>query len=189
MFSRLSDRFYAWTTGRRVLSVLAALALFMAVTLPLLSRIYPAADAMTSLDDPVFHTPAELFSIVDAWGADGRAYQLGFHLTWDLVFPVLGFLLVALSLSWLLRRGVGPASTLRRLNLLALGTAFDLLENLCLVSIIAVYPARPAALARLKTLFTTSKYGCMLLIGLAVVVGFVAAAINGFKVRDGAGDG
>ncbi len=189
MFSRLSDRFYAWTTGRRVLSVFAALALFMALTLPLLSRIYPAADEMTSLDDPVFYTPTEIYSIVDAWGADGRAYQLGFHLTWDLVFPVLGFLLVALSLSWLLRRGVRPGSHLRRLNLLALGTAFDLLENVCLVSMIAVHPARPAALAWLKMLFTMTKYGFVLLIGLAVVIGLGAAAMKGFRVQEGAGDG
>jgi hypothetical protein len=189
MLSKLSDRFYAWTTGRRVLSVFVVLVLFMALTLPLLSRVYPDADEMTSLDDPVLYTPAEIFLILDDWGADGRAYQLGFHLTCDLVFPVLGFLLVALSLSWLLWRAVRPGSNLRRLNLLALGTVFDLLENVCLVSMIAVYPARPAAFAWLKIFFTMSKYGFMLLIGLAVVIGFGAAVMKGFKVEDGMADG
>lgn len=183
MLSRISDRFHTWAKGWLVLSVFAALVVFMVITLPLLNRIHPAADEMASLDDPVFYTPEEAFSIVESWGDDGRTYQLWFHVTWDFIFPVLGFLLVGLSISWLLQRGFRPGSKLQRLNLLALGSLFDLLENISLVSMIVIYPARPGAIAWLKTIFTMSKYGFMISIILVVLMGLVAAAMNGFKVK------
>ena len=186
MLSKLSDHFHTWAKGRLILSVFAALVLFMVITLPLLSLIYPAADEMVSLDDPGFYTPEEAFSIMKSWGDGGRTYQLWFHLTWDLIFPILGFLFVGLSISWLLQRGFRPGSILQRLNLFALGSVFDLLENICLVSMIVVYPARPAVVAWLKTIFTMSKYGFMIAIILVVLVGLVAAAMNRFKVQEAA---
>lgn len=127
MLSRLSNRLHAWAKGWLILSVFAALVLFMAITLPLLSLIYPAGDEMVSLDDPVLYTPEEVFSIVESWGDGGRTYQLWLHLTWDLIVPILGFLFVGLSISWLLQRGFRPGSKLQKLNLLALGSVFDLL--------------------------------------------------------------
>lgn len=186
MLSKLSDHFHTWAKGRLILSIFAALVLFMVFTLPLLSLIYPAADEMTSLDNPVFYTPEEAFSIVESWNAGGRTYQLWFHLTWDFIFPILGFLFVGLSISWLLQRSFRPGSKLRRLNLFALGSVFDLLENICIVSMIVVYPARSAVVAWLKTIFTMSKYGFMISIILVVLVGLVAAAMNRFKVQEAA---
>jgi len=184
MLSRLSGNFHVRAKGRLILSVFTALVLFMVISLPLLSRIYPAADDLVSLDDPVFYTPEETFSIVESWDESGRTYQLWFHLTWDLIFPVLGFLLVGLSISWLLQRGFRPGSKLQSLNLLALGPIFDLLENICLVSMLVVYPAQPMVVAWLKAIFTITKYGFMILIILVVLIGFVAAAINRFRVQE-----
>jgi hypothetical protein len=186
VLSKLSDHFHTWAKGRLILSIFAALVLFMVITLPLLSLIYPAADEMISLDNPVFYTPEEAFSIVESWNAGGRTYQLWFHLTWDFIFPILGFFFVGLSISWLLQHSFRPGSKLRRLNLFALGSVFDLLENICIVSMIVVYPARPAVVAWLKTIFTMSKYGFMISIILVVLVGLVAAAMNRFKVQEAA---
>lgn len=184
MLSRLSARFHAWAKGWLILSVFAALVLFMAITLPLLSLIYPAADEMVSLDDPVFYTPEEVFSIVESWGDGGRTYQLWLHLTWDLIVPILGFLFVGLSVSWLLQRGFRPGSKLQKLNLLALGSVFDLLENICLMIMIVVYPVRPVAVAWLKTIFTMNKYGFAILIILLVLIGLIKAAMNRFEVQE-----
>jgi len=184
MLSRLSDHFHTWAKGRLILSVFAALVLFMVITLPLLGLIYPAADEMVSLDDPIFYTAEETFSIVESWDDGGRIYQLWFHLTWDFIFPILGFLFVGLSTSWLLQRGFRPGSKLQRLNLLALGSVFDLLENICLVSMIVVYPAQPVVVAWLKTIFTMSKYGFMISIILVVLIGLVTAAMNRFRVQE-----
>lgn len=184
MLSKLSDYFHARAKGRLILSVFAALVLFMAITLPLLSTIYPAADEMVSLDDPVFYTPEEVFSIVESWDDGGRTYQLWFHLTWDLIFPILGFFFVGLSISWLLQRGFRLWGKLQKLNLLALGPVFDLLENLCLAIIIAVYPDQPVAIAWMKTISTMTKYSFLILIILVVLISLVAAAMTRFKVQE-----
>jgi hypothetical protein len=183
MLSKFSDFFHAWAKGWLILSVFAALVLFMVITLPLLSLIYPAADEMVSLDDPVFYTPEEIFSIMESWGDGGRTYQLWLHLTWDVIFPILGFLFVGLFISWLLQRSFRSGSKLQKLNMLALGSVFDLLENICLISMMVVYPARPVVVAWLKTIFTTNKYGFAILIILLILTGLVKAAINGFKVQ------
>ena len=145
---KLSDRLHTQAKGRLILSIFAALVLFMVITLPLLSRIYPAADEMESLDDPVFYTPDEIFSTMESWGEDGRNYQLWLHLTWDLIFPIMGFLFISLFISWLLQRSFGPESKLQRLNLLALGSVFDLLENVCLIGLLLVSKVRGQLFAR-----------------------------------------
>ena len=137
---------------------------------------------MVSLDDPVFFEPEEIFSIVESWGDEGRNYELWFHLTWDLVFPILGFLFMGLFISWLLQRSFNPESRLQKLNLLALGSVFDLLENICLILIIAFYPIQPVVVAWLKTIFTIIKYGFELLDIPVILVGFIKAALNKFKV-------
>jgi hypothetical protein len=183
MLSRLSDRLHAWAKGWLILSVFATLVLFMAISLPLLNRIYPAANKMTSLDDPVFYTPERVFSIMESWGDGGRNYQMWFHLTWDFIVPILGFSFIGLSISWLLRRSFKPASRLQKLNLLALGSAFDLLENICLVSMLVVYPARFVAVAWLKTIFTMIKYSFAIPIILVMLVGLIKAGMNGFKIQ------
>jgi hypothetical protein len=156
----------------------------MAITLPLLSLLYPVENELVPLDDPVFYTSEEVFSIVESWGDGGRTYQLWLHLTWDLIVPILGFLLIGLFISWLLQRGFRTGSKLQKLNLLALAPIFDLLENICLVSIIVVYPARPVTIAWLKTIFTLSKYGIAILIVLLMLIGLIKAAMNRFKIQE-----
>ena len=183
MLSKLSDRFYTRTKGRLILAVFAAFLLFMGVTLPILSYLYPDQMNLESLDDPAFYTPDEIFSIVESWGAQGRTFQLWFHLSWDVVVPVLGFLCFGLSLSWLYIRAVQPGSILRRLNLFALASGFDLLENFSQAALIVAYPSRPAWIAWLKTIFTLSKYGFGVVIILLLLVGLFLAARNRFMVQ------
>jgi len=58
---------------------------------------------------------------------------------------------------------------------------FDLLENLCIVFLISVYPSQPASLAWTTTVMTTLKWlfaaGSILLI----LMGVFAAVRNGFR--------
>jgi hypothetical protein len=183
MLSKLSDIFYTRARGRLILAVFAAFVLFMGITLPLIPHFYPASSKMESLDAPVFYTPGEIFSILDSWGAEGRSYQRWFHLTWDVVVPVLSFLFIGLSLSWLLLRATQPGSGLRRLNSLALASGFDLLENFALAVLIVAYPSRPAWIAWLKSIFTLSKYGFGMVIILLILILLVKVGINRFKVQ------
>ena len=183
MLTRLSNFLHTRARGRLILALIAAFTLFMGISLPVLSSRFPDEMSLKSLDDPVFYTPGEVFSIIEAWGSPGQAFQLWLHLTWDVVVPVLGFFLFGLSLSWLYQRGARAGSLLRRLNLLALGSGFDLLENFSQAVLIVAYPARPGWIAWLKTLFTLGKYGFLVLIALALLIGLVLAGRNRFKVQ------
>ena len=138
---------------------------------------------MASLENPAIYPPDKIFSILESWGAEGRPYQVWFHLSWDIVVPVLGFLFFGLSLSWLFQRSIRPGSRLRKLNLIALASGFDLLENISLVALIAAYPSRPVWLAWLKNIFTLSKYGFGIVIILLLLIGMVLAGKNRFRVQ------
>jgi len=184
MISKLSNHLYAWAKGRTVLAVFAALILFMVVTLPLLPKVYPGSSSMKSLDDPAFYTPAQVFSILEGWGAEGRTYQLWLHLTWDIAVPVLGFFCLGLSLSWLFQRSFQPGSRLRKLNLVSLSSAFDLLENFSLAGLLVAYPAHPAWAAWLKTAFTSAKFAFLMALLLLLAAGLILAARNRFKVLE-----
>ena len=181
MLVRLSRLLHSWATGRRVLIFLGALLLFMGVTVPLMDRLFPIGADLTSLDAPVFYTAEQIFSVVEEWGDAGRTYELWLHVTWDVALPVLSFFVVGLSVSWLLRRGFPEESRLQRLNLLALMPLFDLLENAALITLIAVHPSQPVAIAWLKTIFTTLKFVMGIPLALTIVVGLVMAARNRFQ--------
>jgi hypothetical protein len=183
MFTKLSRLLHSWARGRVVLLLLVSLILFMGITWPILPRIYPEANELESLDALAFHTADQVLSIVDEWGNDGRTYELWLHTTWDVVVPVLSFFTIGLSVSWLLQRGFSRESRLQSLNLLALGTAFDLLENISLIVLIAVHPRQLITIAWLKTIFTTAKYCLAVPLLLVVVIGGVMAARNRFRLQ------
>ena len=52
------------------------------------------------------------------------------------------------------------------------------------MSMIVVYPARPVAVAWLKTVFTMSKYGFAIPIILLMLIGLIKAAMNRFEVQE-----
>ena len=135
------------------------------------------------LDNPVFYTPGEIFSILDSSGWGGALLPA-------LVPPDLGcrrprasILIFGFLSSWLYMRVAQPGSWLRRLNLLALASGFDLLENFSQAVLIVAYPSRPAWLAWLKTIFTLSKYGFGIIIILFLLIGLALAVRNKFKVQ------
>jgi hypothetical protein len=183
MLYKISNWFHSRAKGRLILSVLGSFVIFMGVLLPIFNHIYPASVKMISLDDPVFYTPTEIFSIVESWGNDGRTLQFWFHLTWDFIVPILGLLFIGLFLSWLLQRSFKPESKLQKLNLVALASIFDLLENFCIAIIILAYPVRPMVIAWMKIVFTLSKYGFGVLIILLILAGLVITAKNRFRIQ------
>lgn len=78
MLSSLSESLYARARGRYVLFSFGALVLFIRISLPLLGVIFPSGKSLTSLDDPAFHSAAEVISIIDGWSEAGRHINSGF---------------------------------------------------------------------------------------------------------------
>jgi len=65
-------------------------------------------------------------------GKSGRLKQFWFHLTWDLLFPIIYFFFLGFLLSWLYKRGFKRDSKMQKLNLVSLVAAVDLLEDIAL---------------------------------------------------------
>jgi len=74
---------------------------------------------------------------------------------------------------------------MQRLNLVpVLGGFFDVMENVWIITMILVYPARPTVVAWLSTISTMGKYIMGVPIVLLLVIGLVKAAMNRFKVQE-----
>lgn len=181
MLSNLSGLLHSWARGWLVLVLFAGFVGFVAVTLPSLQTA-PGGN-IVSLDAQFFYTPEETFSTVASYGDSGR-FWIRIYLTWDVVNPIVYALAFSLLISWLFQRGFKPESKLQMLNVLPLGAGlFDLLENISIVTMLAVYPAQPEVIAWLSTVCTMSKMSLLGVSTLLILVGLVKATINRFKKR------
>jgi hypothetical protein len=179
MIPRLSERLYAWAKGWLVLLLLAAFILFASLPSP----VDPALISK-SLDGMVFYTPEQAFSAIASYGDTGRVQMIWIHIA-DFVLLVLYTSMFCLLISWLFQRGFKPESKMRKLNgLPILGGLFDIMENICVMTMILVYPTRSVAVAWLSTVFTTSKYIMSIPIFLLLLIGLVKATMNRFKVQE-----
>lgn len=184
MLNTLSQKFYAWTTGWRVIILLIADALMMGYIMPLAGGIlaFAANNHVSPLDLMFFYTPAQAFAMMDKYGEAGRAVYLKIELTADIIYPIVYTLFYGLLLSWLLQRAFRSDSGMRKLNVTPVGAwLFDLLENIGIVSMLATYPSKPALLAWLTMIFGSLKWGFFLVTVVLVLVGLIRAAMNGFR--------
>jgi hypothetical protein len=179
MLSKLSNRFHTWARGWLVLARFAAFAIWVAVTLPVLQAA--PGGSIVSLDAQFFYPPEKAFSTVASYGDAGR-FWIRIYLTWDIVNPILYTLAFSLLISWLFQRGFEPRSKLHKLNVLPVGAGLcDLLENICVVIMLLVYPARPTLVAWSSTVCTMSKVSFLGVSTLLILGGLVKAAMNGFR--------
>jgi hypothetical protein len=106
---------------------------------------------------PAFSTQA-VHDRLDAFGTDGRALYQRFLLTTDVVFPLslLAFLLLFARFS---REKSGNRQVLRTLLPLVpvIWFAFDMMENLSIVALLADYPAQNDFIASYLGLITLAK--------------------------------
>ena len=184
MLNSLSERFYAWTTGWRVIILLIADALMMGYIMPLAGGIlaFAANASVTPLDLMFFYTPAQAFAMIEKYGDAGRSLYMKIELTADIIYPIIYTLFYGLLLSWLFQRGLQPGSKMQKLNAMPVGAwFFDLLENVGIVSMLAMHPSQPAILAWLTVFFGSFKWLFAFASIALVLFGLVKAAMNGFR--------
>ena len=184
MLNSLSEKFHAWTTGWRVIILLVADALMMGYVMPLTGGLmaFAANASVTPLDLMFFYTPEQAFAMIEKYGDAGRSLYTKIELTADIIYPVIYTLFYGLLLSWLFQRGYKPGSKMQKLNAMPVGAwFFDLLENVGVVSMLAMFPSQPSALAWLTMFFGLLKWlFAFASIGL-VLFGLVKAGMNGFR--------
>ncbi len=187
MLNAISQKFHAWTTGWRVLFLFIADAIMMGYIMPVASGILALAanNSVLPLDLLFFYTPAQAFAMLEKYGPAGRTLFMKIELTADLLYPLIYTLFFGLLISWLFQRAFPSDSKMQKWNAAPVGAwFFDLLENIAIVSLLAVYPSQPVFLAWLTMLLGLMKWAfAFLSIGL-VLVGFVRAAMNRFQKQE-----
>lgn len=184
MLDTISQKFHAWTNGWRVLILLVADGLMMGYVMPLASGImaFIANASVTPLDLMFFYTPEKAFAMLEKYGEAGRALYMKIELTADIIYPIIYTLFYGMLLSWLMQRAYKSESKMQKLNAMPVGAwFFDLLENIGIVSMLAMYPTQPSILAWLTMVAGLVKW--LFAIGsiLLSLFGLVKAGMNGFK--------
>jgi hypothetical protein len=185
MLQNISDRFYRWNKGWVIFILFLLDAFLGGFLLPLIQGMMQGGKGgIVPLDLMFLATPDKIFGMIVEYGEFGRPFYRNVELTVDIVYPIVYLFFFGLLISWLFQRGFSPASPARKLNIMPLGAwFFDLVENIVIVTLLALFPSQPAALAWILTIFTTIKWFFAGASILLVIVGLVMAARNRFQVQ------
>lgn len=172
---RLSQRLFALARGWIVVVTVAIFVLFSILALPRMAAESAARTGGAQQPDTSFiYSPADLYRMAEAFGPAGRQAYIVARFTFDVVFPIVyGAALIAL-ISWLAGQAFPPDSPWRLLNLAPVaGMAFDHLENIATVLVMARYPLRTPVVDLLAPIFTFIKWvfvGGSFVVLLALVI-------------------
>ena len=130
-----------------------------------------------TLDVRFSYDPATVYDWMGKLGPTGRQLYAASELSLDLAYPILYNLLLALLMATVFRRAFPSGSRLQKLPLLPGVTLLaDYLENLGVVLLLLNYPRQLPALARLASLFSSTKWvfgaasAGLILLGLAALL-------------------
>lgn len=160
MGKRISNWLSRVSRGWVALAALAIFLLFSALVLPnQAARSEAESGDAGSPDMSLFYTPAELYRLAEAYGAQGREAYIRARFTFDLVWPLVYTLFLSTAISWVYGKGVGADSAWQRANLAPLlGALFDYLENVSTSAVMWRYPSRTAVVDTLAPIFTLVKW-------------------------------
>jgi hypothetical protein len=183
MLTNLSNALRKYANGWLVLVFLAGEMLFNAVILPgQQAKIEAGSGGVGPLDLQLFYTPEKVYGMIEAYSPDLRVSYRLFEMTGDIIYPIVYTLFFSLAITWLFQRGFASNSKMQKFNVLPFGSwLFDLLENICIVTMLTIYPSTPPALAWISAVFTLVKW---LFAGATVIlllIGLIMAVKNGFK--------
>ena len=183
MFNKLSETLRRYANGWLVLVFFAGEVLFNAVILPRQQAKIEAGSGGTGpIDLQFFYTPDKVYGMIASYSPEVRASYRLFELTGDIVYPIVYTLFFSLLITWLFQRGFAPDSAMQKYNVVPFGGwLFDLFENLCIVTMLSIYPSTPAALAWVSAIFTLIKWLFAGATILLILIGLVMALKNGFR--------
>lgn len=183
MLNNISARFYKWTKGWLIFILFLLDAFFSGFLLPLIQGMMQGGQGgVKPLDLMIFSSPAKIFEMISRYD---RIFYRNVELTVDIVYPIVYLFFFGLLISWLFQRGFSSNNAIRKLNILPIGAwLFDLLENITIVGLLAVYPNQPSGLAWILIIFTHIKWlfaGSSILL---ILVGLIMAIKKRFKVQE-----
>jgi hypothetical protein len=169
-------------TARVILFLAGVCVILVMGVFPLATgRLAELSGGVRLIDMEIGYTPSRAFQMVAAYGEQGRPLYILTTLAADLVFPLAYGLLFALLIVVTYRRAFPASRLVRFLVLFPFAAAgFDLLENACIVILLASHPAQWTWVAQLAGLFTLVKWSFVIMSVVLVSVGaagVIAAAI------------
>jgi hypothetical protein len=180
MLKRISNFIYSKSSGWAVLVTLTVFAVFIGVILP--DQAHKAerySAGAGSPDTSFFYTPADLYRMAEAYGADGRSAYIRARFTFDTVWPLAYLFFLAASISWILNRILTEESRWRLLNLFPLtGTVFDYLENVSAALVMGRFPDQTPVVDLLAPLSTAVKWVFVNGSFLVLLAGLVLLALK-----------
>jgi len=183
MLQSVSSKFHHWAKGWLVLVLLVLGMFFSGFLMPLIGGLMQdGTGQIQPLDLMLFATPDKIFAMIEKYGDMTRIFYRNVELSVDIIYPIVYLFAFGLLISWLFQRGFSPSSNMMKLNVMPLGAwFFDLLENLNIVTMLSMYPAKPTALAWLLFAFSTIKWLFAAASIVLMLIGLVMALKNGFK--------
>ena len=183
---KLSDWFYARSSGWIALVAVVIFLLFGMTVLPSQSALAETYSAKVGVPDTsLFYTPQDLYHMAEVYGAEGRQAYVRARFRFDLIFPLVYTFFLITSISWLFKRLPLKNDLHRRLNLLPIGAMLlDFLENISAANVIGSYPATKPICSYIAVIATPLKWlfvGASFLSLLAAVVMRVLALIKSDK--------
>jgi len=185
MLTKLSNTLRKYANGWLVLILLAADIFFNAVAMPSQqAKIESGSGGTGPIDLQLFYTADKVYEMIESYGPEVRASYRAFEMTVDIIYPIVYTLFFSLALTWLFQRGFVPSSNFQKYNVVPFGAwLFDLLENICIVTMLSIYPSTPAILGSLAGIFTLIKW---LFAGTTIIlmlIGLIMAIKNRFKIQ------
>ena len=176
--------FFYYKTNLWLIGLFLVILVLKFLLLPVFENILQIEENTISMNNPQIYSSDRVYEILTNWGESGRFKQFWFHITWDLLFPIVYFFFIGFLISWLTKRAFKQKSSLQNFCLVSLVAAIDLLENISLFLLILVYPSKIDTLCWFKTGFTLIKY---YLFGPAILFALVFSTIyavkNKFKIQ------
>lgn len=171
---RLSELAYRHASLRHILPLLAIAALFNLLVFPaFICQIVPEGGPAI-LDMRFGYSPLEAHEALTAFGPAGRQAYLRMLWLADSPYPLIYGLLLVLSASFFLDRGLRPGSPFRLFNLAAIDAViFDLIENMGITGLLLRYPDGPDSLARLASVAGILKWLAIAVSLIFIVIGIV----------------
>jgi hypothetical protein len=183
MIIKISNAVKKYAKGWIILILLALYILFNLAIMPVAQAKLEAFSGGTGpIDLKFFYTPEKVYSMLASYGEEGRTIYRNFELFVDIIYPIIYSLFFSLLIAWLFNRGFASKSKLQNLNVIPFTVwFFDLLENICIVTMISLFPSKIIVIAWLATLFTMFKW-CLFGVSIVLVLtGITTAVINSFK--------
>lgn len=164
--------------------------IFFAIEVAFIGFILPNAETTIKafsggigpIDLMMAPSPDTLANAISAYGAEGRAFYSTIELTADILYPIAYAFFYGLLISFIFKRVFDEKSKIQLLNVLPFGAwLFDLIENICILTLFSSFPNLPAALLMILTIVNAVKWAFAGLSILSLLMGLGVWGAKKFK--------